>query len=71
MGVAGGVIALVFAVIRKSLGESLDGVNKLVYGFWRHDGNHDPKPTIRNSTARALPYAPAIAIGALFSFFAR
>ncbi len=31
----------------------------------------DPELTLSNPRARKMPYAPAIAIGALMSFFAR
>jgi prepilin peptidase CpaA len=70
MGLAGGAMALVWAICRRSLGESLDGVN-LIFGFRRREGRHHPRPTLSSSAALKLPYAPAIAIGTVFSFFAR
>lgn len=70
MGLAGGAMAFVWAIWRRSLGESLDGVN-LIFGFRRREGCPHPRPTLSSSAALKLPYAPAIAIGTVFSFFAR
>jgi prepilin peptidase CpaA len=70
MGLAGGLIALVCVVLRRSLSATLDGVTDLLAGFWGRDGR-TPRPTLDSPATLKLPYAPAIAIGALFSFFAR
>jgi prepilin peptidase CpaA len=65
MGLAGGAMALAWAICHRSLGKSLDGVNDLISGFGR------PRAVLSSSAALKLPYAPAIAIGTVFSFFAR
>jgi prepilin peptidase CpaA len=69
-GLAGGVLALIWAACRGSLRESLDGSSDLIARF-RTDGIH-PHPgfTLDSPSARTMPYAPAIAIGTIFSFFA-
>ncbi len=70
-GLAGGAMALLWAVCRGSLGKSLDSVTDLVTGVWRRDGFHRPEITSGSATALKIPYAPAIAIGSVFSFFTR
>lgn len=70
MGITGGVMALIASSIRGSLDESLDRVNNLIFRFGCSRPLPAP-PTLKDSGARPLPYAPAIAIGTLFSFFAR
>jgi prepilin peptidase CpaA len=60
MGVAGGVMALLWAWRGGFLEESLDAAGDLVCG----------KRVLPNAAKRKLPYAPAIAFGALFSFLA-
>jgi prepilin peptidase CpaA len=69
MGIAGGAMALAWAAFHGSVGESLDGVNELISGFRRREGPHYRRPTLGSPTALKLPYAPAIAIGAVFSFY--
>jgi prepilin peptidase CpaA len=67
-GIAGGALALVWAACHGSLNQSLDRSGDLVSGFWTK-GIH-PVPGLRNQPlARTMPYAPAIAIGTIFSFF--
>lgn len=69
-GIVGGVMALGWAVIGGFLGELFTGTGNLLFG-WRRRGMHaDPELTLSNPKARKMPYAPAIAIGALMSFFA-
>jgi prepilin peptidase CpaA len=67
-GIAGGVMALIWAACHRSLSDSLDGASELIAEF-RKKGVH-PHPTLvlDHPTARAMPYAPAIAIGTMFSF---
>jgi prepilin peptidase CpaA len=69
-GLAGGVLALVWAACHRSLGASLEGASDLVSAFWTRGVHPHPSLVLDNPSARAMPYAPAIAIGTLFSFFA-
>ncbi|MGA3095662.1 MAG: A24 family peptidase [Bryobacteraceae bacterium] len=69
-GLAGGALALVWAVCHGSLSESLDGASDLVWGIWRRGFHPHPSLVLDNPAARAMPYAPAIAIGTIFSFLA-
>jgi prepilin peptidase CpaA len=68
-GLAGGVLALGWAAGHGWLRESADGVGDLVSGFWRRGVHPHPRLVLGSPTARAMPYAPAIAIGVIFSFF--
>jgi prepilin peptidase CpaA len=69
-GIAGGVLALIWAACHRSLGASLEGVSDLVSAFWTKGVHPHPNWVLDNPSARAMPYAPAIAIGTIFSFFA-
>jgi prepilin peptidase CpaA len=69
-GIAGGVLALSLAACHGTLGESLDGAGDLVSRFSTKGLRPHPTIVLGNSSARTMPYAPAIAIGTLFSFFA-
>jgi prepilin peptidase CpaA len=69
-GLAGGVLALVWAAWHGSLGESLEGAGDLVSAFWTKGVRPHPSMVLDNPSARSMPYAPAIAIGTIFSFFA-
>jgi prepilin peptidase CpaA len=70
-GIAGGVLALIWAAWHGSLSESLDGSADLVLWFWKRGLHPHHTLILSNSSARTMPYAPAIAIGTMFSFFAR
>jgi len=67
-GLAGGVLALIWAASHGSLRQSLDGSSDLVAGFLAKGLKPHPSLTLENPRALAMPYAPAIAIGTLFSF---
>jgi prepilin peptidase CpaA len=69
MGIAGGIMAAVWETCRGSLGEMLDGVDNLVSAVWRPECRAS-LPALSQAGVRKLPYAPAIAIGTVFSFFA-
>jgi prepilin peptidase CpaA len=69
-GIAGGVLALIWAACHGSLGESLEGSSDLVSAFWTKGVHPHPSLVLDNPSARTMPYAPAIAIGTIFSFFA-
>jgi prepilin peptidase CpaA len=68
-GIAGGVLALIWAACHGSVSESLDGASDLVSGFWTKGVHPHPSLVLDNPSARTMPYAPAIAIGTIFSFF--
>jgi prepilin peptidase CpaA len=87
---AGGIMALGWAIWAGFLGDLLQGTSDLVFGWRRREslpaGNsvgaaelgeisasEESASELRKSTfpKRKMPYAPAIAIGALLSFFAR
>ena len=70
MGIAGGVMALVWAVCGGFLSESLDGVSDLLAGFGKRGLRPHETLVLSNKRTRKLPYAPAIAIGVIFSFLA-
>jgi prepilin peptidase CpaA len=65
---AGGVLALAWAAGHGWLSESLDRSSDLVWSFWRKGVRPHPSSVLGNVAARTMPYAPAIAIGTLFSF---
>jgi prepilin peptidase CpaA len=66
---AGGVMAVAMAFLRGELGKRLDGAGNLAMSFARLRPEVPAK--IGDASALAIPYAPAIAVGTLFSFFAR
>jgi prepilin peptidase CpaA len=69
MGLAGGVLALLWAACHGSLRQSLDGSGDLVAGFLSKGIHPNPRFTLDSASAHSMPYAPAIAIGTVFSFF--
>ena len=69
-GLAGGIMALVWAIFSGFTQELFRGSGELVFG-WRGRGTvAHPELVLSNPKARKMPYAPAIAIGTLISFFA-
>lgn len=70
-GIAGGFLAVGYAIWHGSLGRSLDGVGELIRGFPKQGFRPNRTITLDNAAALKMPYAPAIAIGTIFSFFAR
>jgi prepilin peptidase CpaA len=69
-GIAGGVMAVLWAAMGGFLGELFSGTGNLVFGWKERGMKMDPEMTLANPRARKMPYAPAIAIGTLMSFFA-
>ena len=51
--------------------ELFSGAGNLAFGGKRSGGVRDPEVKLSNPKRRKMPYAPAIAIGTLISFFAR
>lgn len=67
-GVAGGIMVLGWAAIDGFLGELFTGTGDLLFGRRRgpESGGEPRAPRVRK-----MPYAPAIAVGTLVSFFAQ
>jgi len=70
-GLAGGLMALGWATLGGFLGDLFKGTGDLLFG-WRERGMRPPPELVlSNPRAHKMPYAPAIAIGTLISFFSR
>ena len=71
-GVAGGIMVLCWAAFGGFLKELFNGASNLAFG-WRERGEPSRIGVglSSNPNRRKMPYAPAIAIGTLISFFAR
>jgi len=69
-GLAGGVMVLVWAACGGFFKELFLGTGDLVLGFKERGMQPDPEMVLSNPMKRKMPYAPAIAIGTLLSFFA-
>ena len=68
---AGGIMVLCWAAFGGFLKDLFSGAGSVVFG-WKERGMHrDPELVLSNPLKRKMPYAPAIAIGTLISFFAR
>lgn len=65
-GLAGGAMVLAWALYAGFLRDLFTGTGDLVFE-WKSRG----KATLSDPLRRKMPYAPAIAIGTLISFFAR
>lgn len=68
---AGGIMALCWAAFGGFLGELFQGTGDLVVGFGRRGLRPHPELVLDNPRTRKMPYAPAIAVGTLISFFSR
>jgi prepilin peptidase CpaA len=71
IGIAGGLIALCWAVAGGFVGEMFTGAGDIIFGLKKRGLRPHPELVLENPLARKMPYAPAIAIGTLFSFFSR
>ena len=69
-GIVGGIWVLVWAVYAGFLAELFKGTGDLALGWVGRGKLQDPEMTLDNPLRRKMPYAPAIAIGTLLSFFA-
>ena len=69
-GLAGGVMAVCWAAYRGYLGKLLSGSGDLIFGLKRRGLRPHAELVLSNPAAHKMPYAPAIAIGTLVSFFA-
>lgn len=70
-GLAGGVMAIGWAAYRGSLGKLFEGSAELIFGLKQRGLRPHAEMVLSNPKAHKMPYAPAIAIGTLVSFFAR
>lgn len=70
-GIAGGVMALCWAAAGGFLGDLFKNTGNLMIGFKQRGLRPHPQIVLENPLARKMPYAPAIAIGTLVSFFSR
>lgn len=67
----GGAMALCWAAAGGFLGDLFKGTSDLVFGLKERGLRTDPELSLGNPRSRKMPYAPAIAIGTLVSFFSR
>lgn len=70
MGLVGGLMAFVWAICGGFWKEMLTGTGDLIFGFGKRSFRRHETLVMSNPRARKLPYAPAIAIGTVLSFFA-
>ena len=68
-GIAGGIMALIVVAFSGELGRSLDNTGELIGSALRSGLRRHPELNMSNPKARKIPFAPAIAIGTLVSFF--
>lgn len=70
-GIVGGIMAICWAVAGGFVGELFKNTGDLVFGVKDRGLRPHPELVLDNAAARKMPYAPAIAIGTLISFFSR
>jgi len=70
-GITGGIMAVCWGAAGGFLGDLFKGSGDLVFGLKERRMRPHPELALANPKARKLPYAPAIAIGTLVSFFSR
>jgi prepilin peptidase CpaA len=70
-GMVGGVMAVCWAIYGGFLGELFKGTGDLLVGVRERGLRPHPELVLKNPLARKMPYAPAIAVGTLISFFSR
>jgi len=68
---AGGILTLLWAAMGGFLGEIGRSTGDLILGWKKRGIRPNPEFVLANPGRRKIPYAPAIAIGTLISFFAR
>lgn len=68
-GIVGGVMALCWAACGGFLKELFQGAGDLVFGLKERGLRPHAELVLSNPLTRKMPYAPAIAIGTLLSFF--
>ena len=70
-GMAGGIMVLCWAAFGGFLKDLFSGAGDVLFGWKKRGTIRDPELVLSNPLKRKMPYAPAIAIGTLISFFAR
>ncbi len=70
-GLAGGVMAVCWAACRGVVTEVFTGSSELIFGWKQRGLSQHPDLVLSNPRSHKMPYAPAIAIGTVLSFFAR
>jgi prepilin peptidase CpaA len=70
-GIAGGVMAICWALAGGFLTETFRGIGQLLLGFRKRGLRPHPSLVLDNPLTRKMPYAPAIAIGTIVSFLGR
>jgi prepilin peptidase CpaA len=70
-GIVGGVFAAGYALYRGSLGRCLDSTSDLLIHLAKWRARPHDEICLGNPQTISIPYAPAIAIGTIFSFFAQ
>jgi len=70
-GITGGIMAICWAAAGGFLGDLFTGSGDVIFGFKDRGMRPHPELVLANPKTRKLPYAPAIAIGTLVSFFSR
>jgi prepilin peptidase CpaA len=70
MGLVGGIMAFAWAICGGFSKEMLNGTSDLIFGFGKRGLRKHETIVLTNPAARKMPYAPAIAIGTVLSFFA-
>ena len=70
-GIAGGIMAVCWAIGGGFLGDLFSGAGELVFGLKDRGLRPHPELVLDNPLTRKMPYAPAIAVGTLVSFFSR
>jgi prepilin peptidase CpaA len=70
-GIVGGIMAVGWAIAGGFLSDLLKGSGNLVFGRKKGETAPGEELTLSNPKTRKMPYAPAIALGTLISFFAR
>jgi prepilin peptidase CpaA len=67
--IVGGIMAICWAVFGGFFKELFTDTGNLLFGGKHHGMHRDPELSLANPLKRKMPYAPAIAIGTLMSFF--
>jgi prepilin peptidase CpaA len=68
-GLAGGIMALCWAAYGGFLPDLFKGSGDLIFGLKKRGLRPHPELVLSNPMTHKMPYAPAIAIGTLISFF--
>ena len=68
--IAGGLMAILASALRGLGASAFDGAGDLLFGFYERGFRSNPAFALDNPHGQKIPYAPAIAIGTIFSFFA-